>query len=141
MGRQGLSGWAEELARGAPAADATASARGPATVADAYGNEFVFWKGANGGLWEVVWRGGNGRLFFAHPSIGNPNAGAIELPQSGILDSAPAIAETHPGLPIADSNDMYIFWAGGAPKHDLWEAFCNGTKKAWHLYDVGMGPL
>ena len=96
---------------------------------------------ANTDTWEVVWRGRNGRLFFAHPSIGNPNVGAIEFPQSGLLDSAPTIAETHPGLPIVDSNNMYIFWEGGAPKHDLWEGFYNGTKKAWHLYNVGMGPL
>lgn len=91
--------------------------------------------------WDVVWRGGNGRLWFAHPEVTRPNVGAIELSNSGSLDSAPTLAETFTGLMDVDFANMFIFWRGGAPKHNLWEAFYNGNKKAWHLYDVGKGPL
>ena len=89
-----------------PAADASASARGPATVADGYGNEFVFWKGANGGLWEAVHYARSNRWGKAHDL------------NMGKLGSEPTVAITNQTFDSGGAalNAQYVYWRGANGK-------------------------
>jgi hypothetical protein len=93
--------------------------------------------------WDVAWRGTSGHLLYAHPSISNIDVGAIPFgSSSGTLGSAPTIAEGQKGTgPPIDFHDIAIFWKGGPPRSNLFEAFFNGHSDRWHIYNVGMGPL
>jgi|HubBroStandDraft_6_1064221.scaffolds.fasta_scaffold56215_2 hypothetical protein len=93
--------------------------------------------------WDVTWRGTSGHLLYAHPSTANINVGAIPFgASSGALGSAPTIAEGQKGTgPPADFHDIFIFWKGGPPHSNLFEAFYNGHSGHWHIYPLGMGPL
>jgi hypothetical protein len=108
-----------------PAAAASAPWHGPnpSIAVDNYSDQFVFWKGTDGGLWEAYNDGS------WHGPIG--------LHQMGILGSPPSVAvsstqTTNNGLPY-----QYVVWEG--TDRNLWLAYWDGS---WHgPAKIGFGPL
>jgi hypothetical protein len=84
---------------------------------------YVFWKGQGTGydLWEAQ---------------GSSNAGL-----SGPTDRGMGPLGSPPAAAVDPSNGYtYVYWEGGAPADDLFEAYWNGSK--WvGPYNRGMGPL
>ena len=100
-----------------PAAAATAPWHNPnpSIAVTSSGEQFVFWQGTNGGLWEAYNDGS------WHGPIG--------FPQMGTLGSTPSVAVT--------GSNQYVVWKG--MDGNLWLAYYTG---AWHgPYRLGFGPL
>jgi hypothetical protein len=78
---------------------------------------FVFWKGADGNLWEAQ----------GEP----PGVGPAHNRGMGVLGSAPAAG-------VDAAGNTYVFWEGA--DGDLWEAYWDGAH--WTgPYNLGMGQL
>ena len=93
------------------------SSLAPATGVDAAGDEYVFWKGTDGGLWEKTYQPGTG---WHSPTDVNV----------GTLGSAPTVA-------VHGNGEQDVFWKG--TDGNLWEAWNTG---AWHgSINLGEGPL
>jgi Carboxypeptidase regulatory-like domain/Stage II sporulation protein len=81
---------------------------------------YAFWEGTNGHLYEAQGP--------ANGSLSGPTDRGMQT-----LGSAPAA-----GVDI--NGYTYVYWEGGGPSYDLWEAYWNGS--AWvGPYDRGMGTL
>jgi len=109
-----------------PAAAASWHTPNPSIAVDNYHNQYVFWKGTDGHLWETFYDGS------WHGPIG--------LPQMGILGSPPSVTISpvrsviYGGRTLAD---QYVVWEGG--DHNLWFAYWDGS---WHgPSKLGFGPL
>ena len=78
---------------------------------DAAGEQFVFWRGTDGGLWETWYSAGRWR-------------GPTRIHKAGAIASAP-------GLAVHARGEQYVFWRGQDGK--LWEAWYsarwNGPRK------------
>jgi hypothetical protein len=83
---------------------------------------------------DIVWAGNNSVLWYGG-YYGGSYTGIDEITNSGILGSAPAIAEDS-DIPT----DIHVFWAGSSGNYDLWQDFWDPTN-LWSLQDLGMGPL
>jgi hypothetical protein len=80
------------------------------------GDQYVFWAGQNGGLWEASYNGSSWSR--------------SELAGMGTLGSEPSAA-------VGPNGDVYVFWEG--TNGDLWEGYWNG---AWNgPIDLHDGPL
>ena len=83
---------------------------------DSAGNQYVFWQGADGGLWEKWYSGG------WH--------GPARLMAAGTIGSAPAVA-------VHGAGEQDVFWKG--TDGNLWEMWYSG---AWNgPANLGSGPL
>jgi hypothetical protein len=95
----------------------------PSIAANGYNDQWVFWQGTNGGLWEAYKSGSSSSW-----------VGPTSLPQMGTLGSTPTVAVI--GL---DGTVPYVTWAGEngslylayEPSGGKWVGPCN----------LGMGPL
>ncbi len=88
----------------------------PAAGADGAGEQFVFWQGTDGRLWE--------RRYVRHVW-----SAATPVTVAGQIASAPAVA-AQPG------GEQDVFWKGRDGK--LWEAWYT---HGWHAVSLGGGPL
>jgi hypothetical protein len=97
----------------------------PAIAVDNAGNQYVFWQGTNGGLWEAY---NNGSW---HGPIGF---------RAGTLGSTPTVAVSNTRYAYSGSHiyyDQYVVWKG--TDNRLWFLYWNGK---WNgPYSLGMGPL
>jgi hypothetical protein len=88
----------------------------PSIAANAAGNQWVFWKGTNGGLWEAAYYGGSWH-------------GPTGIGQMGTLGSPPTVAVIGP--------NVYVVWEG--TDGHLWLGYWSN---GWHgPYNLGMGKL
>ena len=103
-----------------PAGNAPGAGNAPSATADSAGHQFVFWKGADGHLWEAMWNGSG----WSGP-IGRG---------MGTLGSPPTAAFV-PGL-----NEVDVFWKG--TENSLWEAVGASGGTSWSgPFFRGFGPL
>lgn len=84
---------------------------------------------------DIVWAGAdsNQRLYYGSYYDGR-YTGIRKITNSGLLGSAPAIAED------AGSPQIHVFWAGRTSPYSLWQDVWDPSK-LWVLQDLGMGPL
>jgi hypothetical protein len=107
------------------------SSRGPAAGADKLGNEYVFWKGTDGNLWEAYWN-------TYDRSWKGPNKIGM-----GPLGSEPTVAVSPTQVFAGPGGNLfsgqYVYWTGTGPAGHLWMAYWDGS---WHgPIDLGMGAL
>jgi hypothetical protein len=138
----------------------------PTVAVAADGDQYVFWEGTNGDLWEAFWNGSswNGPTDRGDGTLGSPPAAGVDgsgneyvfwESGSGNLEetqwngsswgSAHAISGmgplgSAPAVAVASGGDQYVFWEGTGPNYDLWEAAWGGS--SWSgPSDDGFGPL
>jgi hypothetical protein len=78
----------------------------------------VFWKGADGGLWER----------WYNRSVAQWS-GLIRINAAGTIGSAPTVA-------VYSDGEQDVFWKG--TDGNLWETWYSG---GWHTANLGSGPL
>jgi hypothetical protein len=98
-----------------PAAAASWRNPNPSIAVNRNGNQWVFWQGTNGGLWEAY---NNGKWH-----------GPIAIRQMGRLGSVPSVALVN--------NDPYVVWEG--TDGNVWLGYWNGSWRG--PYKLGFGRL
>jgi hypothetical protein len=94
----------------------------PTTAVTNAGNQYLYWQGLDGNLYEAYW---NGTTWVGWNSLGN-----------GPLNSAPAAGVT----PAASPTTLYVQWQG--TDLNLWGATLTFSNSSWTgPTDAGMGPL
>ncbi len=92
----------------------------PAVAIAPNGTAYIFWKGADGNLWQ---------------SQGNPD-GTMSAPNRrgfGPLYSPPAAS-------VDADGSTFVFWQGTGPGYALWSAYWSGSQWVGPVYR-GMGPM
>lgn len=105
-----------------PLGSAPAAATGPGEVSVAGGglqhDQYVFWKGTEGGLWHTHWDGA-----WHQPT---------RIGVAGTIQSKPTAAITVTGI-------QYVFWEGN--DNHLWEVKSTDNGSSWSLTDLHSNPL
>jgi hypothetical protein len=134
---------------------------GPSVAVAPNGNQFVFWKGSDGNLWEQMWRGSGwlGPINLGMGPLGsNPSAGVDGLGRTYVFWQGPdrnlweafwsgsawvgpirfGPAGSQPTVAVGANGNQYVFWKGS--DGNLWEQLWRGS--GWlGPFSLGMGPL